>query len=92
MVTKEQVIAGGFSARYHYTGRHDCTRVIGPRGGVRETVTECRPSGGVKTWKTRPAEFRMPVKYGLYESGAITHENAAHWHLASECPLLKEDQ
>jgi hypothetical protein len=90
MVTKAQCIAAGagFStAEFHYTGHHDCKRTIGPRGGVTETVTRVRPSGRCQTWKTRPDAFRLPVKYGMYESSAITQDNASDWHLASECPL-----
>ena len=31
----------------------------------------CRASGQLKTWKTRPADYRLPVKFGLYESSAL---------------------
>ncbi len=72
---------------FHYTGRHECTRTIGPRGGITVKVTSCRRSGKTQTWKRDPARFRVPVKYGLYESAEITEANAADWHLASECPL-----
>jgi hypothetical protein len=84
MVTKEQALTGD---QFHYTGLHGCTRTIGPRGGETVKVTRVRRSGRTKTWKTRPGHFRVPVKYGLYESGEITHENAGDWHLAEECPL-----
>ena len=40
-----------------------------------------RVSGKCLTWKTRPNEFRIPVKQGLYNSGSITHENAGEWVL-----------
>ena len=39
------------------------------------SAVRVRVSGRCKTWKTRPDEFRLPVKYGLRESLAITHEN-----------------
>ncbi len=39
-----------------------------------------RRSGMTKTWKTRPGEFRIPVKFGLYQSGEITHETQDQWH------------
>lgn len=35
-----------------------------------------RRNGATKTWKTRPGEFRIPVKFGLYGYGYITHTNA----------------
>ena len=38
-----------------------------------------RFSGKMKTWKTRPDEFRIPWKFGLYDNGAITHRNAHEW-------------
>ncbi len=41
-----------------------------------ETPQGFRVTGKCKTWKTRPDEFRLPIKRGLYTSGYITHENA----------------
>jgi len=91
MITKAQAIALGAnhcgSTCIHYTGRHNCTRIIGKRGGVTERITAVRPSGRCQTWKTRPEEFRLPVKYGLYEHAEITHRNADEWHVASDCPI-----
>lgn len=40
-----------------------------------------RVNGKCKIWKTRPNEFRLPVKYGLYEYGYITHLNADEWYV-----------
>ena len=40
-----------------------------------------RVNGKCKTWKTRPNEFRLPVKRGLYEFGYITEKNAKNWVL-----------
>lgn len=94
MITKEQAIAlgnGSLREDIHYTGKHDCARHIGPRGGVTENVTRVRPSGKCQVWKTRPSEFKLPVKFGLYESAYITHRDASNWHLASECPLHATD-
>ena len=39
------------------------------------TAQRYRVTGKVKTWKTRPNEFKVPVKRGLYEHGYITPEN-----------------
>lgn len=97
MVTKEQavemytneqtgVVSGYKHNEFHAEG---CKRVLGPRGGVKEIITRVRRSGKTKIWKTRPLEFRVPVKWGLYESGYINHDCAHNWHVASECPLLK---
>lgn len=34
-----------------------------------------RRNGRTKTWKTRPGEFRIPVKHGLRSYGYITEYN-----------------
>lgn len=89
-MTLEQCLALRGSEEIHYTGRHNCRCTVGPRGGISLDIVRVRRSGAVKTWKTRPGEFRMPVKHGLYESGEITHANQGDFHLASECPALRE--
>ena len=38
-----------------------------------------RRNGKTQVWKTRPTEFKIPIKYGLYEFGYITHENCNEW-------------
>ncbi len=45
------------------------------------TAMRVRVSGLCKTWKTRPNDFRLPVKRGMYESGYITHENKEEWNV-----------
>lgn len=45
------------------------------------TPLRCRSNGKCKTWKTRPDEFRLPVKRGLRQCFAITPANAADWQL-----------
>lgn len=87
MLTRTQALTLGYGDHVHYTGRHDCTRTVGPRGGVTIAITDCRVTGACKTWKTRPADFRLPVKYGLRDSSAITPSDAGNWHLAAECPI-----
>ena len=39
----------------------------------------CRANGKCQTWKTRPNDFKLPVKYGLYQYFYITPENADEW-------------
>ena len=46
------------------------------------TPLRCRANGQCKTWKTRPKEFRLPVKYGLKDCFYITHNNAHEWNVA----------
>jgi hypothetical protein len=89
MITKEQAMTLRHGQELHYTGNGMCKRTIGPRGGVKESITRVRVSGMCKTWKTRPEEFRVPIKYGLYESGELTHQNCELLHLPDECPIAK---
>ena len=87
MVTKAQALAAPYHSEMHFG---ECARVFGPRGGVKVHRTKVRVSGKCQTWKTRPDEFRLPVKYGFYESGVITERNAADYHTAADCPLNQE--
>jgi hypothetical protein len=84
-MTFEQAANLRIGDRLHYTGRHKCVRTIGPRGGITTNITEVRVTGTVKLWKSDPSRIRVPVKYGLYESGAIEGWNLDDFHLASEC-------
>jgi len=34
-----------------------------------------RRSGKTQTWKTRPSEYRIPIKAGMYAHGAIAHHS-----------------
>ena len=85
MITKEQALALRYGAEVHYTGQRPCTITIGPRGGITTRITCCRVSGRCETWKTRPTEYRLPVKYGLYEHASIRTYDAALWHVAADC-------
>ena len=38
-----------------------------------------RRNGRLKTWKTRPGQYRLPVKYGLKTGAYITEENSSDW-------------
>lgn len=46
------------------------------------TPARLRRNGKTKTWKTRPNDFMVPVKYGLYGHTYITHENAHRFDIA----------
>ena len=43
-----------------------------------------RVSGKIKLWKTRPNEFKIPIKHGLYDNWYLTHENAHLFTLDKE--------
>lgn len=62
-----------------------CRRFIGPRGGVKEFVERWRVSGQVKTWKTRPDEVKVPIKYGLRTSTYIHQWTIQYWHREENC-------
>lgn len=38
-----------------------------------------RRNGATKIWKTRPGEFRIPIKHGLYDYGYITDADHLEW-------------
>ena len=39
----------------------------------------CRRNGKTQIWKTRPDEFKIPVKRGLYSYDYLTHKNCNNW-------------
>lgn len=59
------------------TASHFYSRAHTYKDGVRPI--EVRRNGATKTWKTRPGEFRIPVKYGMYQYFYITDKDAADW-------------
>lgn len=52
-----------------------------PAGGK---VTRWRRNGRTQTWVTRPRQFRVPVKHGLYGYGQIRNGDAGH--AITSCP------
>ena len=51
----------------------------------RGNPSKVRVTGKCQTWKARPNDFSLPVKYGLYESFRIVNDAfAEHWHLIEE--------
>jgi hypothetical protein len=49
-------------------------------------IYEWRRNGATQTWKTRPEDFRVPIKYGLKSYDSITPGNAHLMHRADQCP------
>ena len=84
-MTKLEALEARYGQTFHFSGRKPCSVETGPRGGVKETVTRVRVSGSCKTWKTRD-DFRLPVKYGMYESADINQDNADQFHKPEDCP------
>lgn len=69
MVTKEQALT---VSQFHHV------RLKNADG----TPVRCRANGRCKTWKTRPEDFRLPVKHGLKQCFYITPRNADEWEPA----------
>lgn len=42
------------------------------RGTTSANAWRCRRNGKTQLWKTRPTEFRIPVKAGMYTYGNVT--------------------
>ena len=53
----------------------------------KRTPERWRRNGRTQLWKTRPTEFRVPVKHGLYHYGYITQIAAHLVHAAEDCPV-----
>lgn len=87
MITKAQAIELRHGQELHV--EELCFTRVGPRGGKTTNRVVWRVSGRPQTWKTRPDEFRVPIKWGLRESNALTHATASLFHLPEECPLAR---
>ena len=46
------------------------------------TPLRARRNGRTQTWKTRPDDFRIPCKVGMYQRIQITPRNAREWSVA----------
>lgn len=90
MVTKEQAIAAHHRAEFH---RGLCLDVHGPRGGVAQHREVWRVNGACKTWKTRPADFSLPLKYGFKGPYTyLTQDNAGDFHASEDCAPVDRQQ
>jgi hypothetical protein len=85
MVTREQALT---SREFHFG---TCVCNVGPKGGKAFHQMRYRRNGATRTWKTRPNEYRLPVKHGLKTYGTISEATAHLWHAAEDCPLANED-
>lgn len=86
MITRAQAL----TCQEFHTNK--CARSVGPRGGVTIVQERVRRNGMTQTWKTRPNEYRIPVKYGISARGqfSIRESDASQWHAAEDCPLRGE--
>lgn len=85
MVTKDQAMTAN---EFHYG---TCSRLIGPKGGLRRMVQErWRRNGVTRTWVRNPERWEIPIKYGLRSYGYLNNKNAEHFHTVDDCPLNQE--
>lgn len=82
MITKAQALTA------HEFHHGNCTRAIGKRGAIKESITRARRNGRTQTWKRTPERWRVPIKMGLYGYADITPERANEWHTPEDCPLI----
>ena len=83
MITRDQAI----SVNEFHTKRLGATNAIHHK--ARACIT-WRRNGKTQTWNTRPNDFRVPVKFGLFAYGSITREVAGHFYVPEECPFCKD--
>lgn len=83
-VTKQRLEEEGQRLRFHVNSV--CWRSYGPRGGGNRRFEEWRANGQLKTWKTRPTDFRLPLKFGLKAFSQLTPREIGTVHFAHECP------
>lgn len=69
MVTKQEAM---FSKRFEHTTLKNADN----------TPLRARANGRCQTWRTRPEEFKLPIKHGLRDTGYLTNVNAANWVVA----------
>lgn len=84
MITKEQAIGLSHGDILHHIKSKNADG----------SPVRARVSGKVKVWITRPDDFRIPVKYGMYDSFYISKienafdahkndDNAENWELVT---------
>lgn len=79
MVTKEQAINAHLKQIFYSIKRNK-----------QNQPCQVRVNGKCQVWITRPKDFRLPVKQGLYIYGAIDQDNAKYWYATkAEVPLTQ---
>lgn len=71
--------AGKITPQTALLAGHFWHRTATTKDGIR--AIQCRRNGKTQTWKTRPNEFKIPCKYGMYDFFYITDKNAADWSI-----------
>ena len=73
-MTRQQAINSNHRQELHHVSLRD-----GENNPVR-----CRVNGKCKVWKTRPDDFRLPVKHGFKACFYIELGNADDWEMSEE--------
>jgi hypothetical protein len=74
---------------FHENG--SCYLRQGPRGGLVFHYTNWRRNGMTKLWKTRPSQFKIPIKTGFRGPyWYLTDMNLNDFHLSSECLVFEK--
>ena len=89
MITKTQALT---TQEFHAEFPGGCSQKTGPEGGIKVIQEVWRRNGKTQTWKTRPSEWRIPVKHGLYDYGNIRDYDADKFHTTEDCPLNQENK
>ncbi len=76
MLTRQQVMT---ATRFHDTRICPC--------GTRYS-NNLRRNGATKTWKTRPDEFRIPVKFGLRGYSYLEPADLPYVHTEEDCTYV----
>ncbi|HEX6824864.1 MAG TPA: hypothetical protein VF077_01000 [Nitrospiraceae bacterium] len=53
------------------------------------TPSRARVNGKCQTWKRRPEDFRLPMKYGLKECFSIDLANCGDWCVSPEATVIE---
>lgn len=72
----------------------ECTKRVGPRGGIRVMRKVWHRRGPTETWiEGLAVKFRIPVKhFGRYGGSAwIHHKDRLDFHAPIDCPVRKEE-
>ena len=74
MITKDIAI----NSRHRQEFQHKTAKY---KGRNNHLPIRCRVNGKCKTWKTRPNDWELPVKFGLRDCFYISPANCNDWEI-----------
>lgn len=84
-ITKAQALT---ESEFHY-GK--CYQTFSPTGICTQHTERWRRNGQTQVWKTRPDDFRVPIKHGLKHCANITPASAVDFHTSQDCWLWSDE-